>query len=109
MTRRIVVCADGTWNRLEEDVELDVPTNVLRLTRAIAPFDQDVDSQQVFYDWGVGPYHARVSGGVTGRGTDRDSLSALQEAGSNGCTERRGLPYVPCAACPRDRRDRCGF
>ena len=30
----IVVCADGTWNRPEEDLEADFPTNVLRLARA---------------------------------------------------------------------------
>ncbi|MFO7955332.1 T6SS phospholipase effector Tle1-like catalytic domain-containing protein, partial [Thioalkalivibrio sp.] len=53
MMRRIVVCADGTWNRPEEDVESDVPTNVLRLARAIAPADASGDPQQVFYDWGV--------------------------------------------------------
>lgn len=28
MMANIVVCADGTWNRPEEDVEKDQPTNV---------------------------------------------------------------------------------
>ncbi len=78
MTRRIVVCADGTWNRPEEDIESDVPTNVLRLARAIAPFDANGDSQQVFYDWGVGSYHARVSGGVTGRGIHKNIKDAYR-------------------------------
>lgn len=32
----IVVCADGTWNRPEEDLENDFPTNVLQLARAIS-------------------------------------------------------------------------
>ena len=82
MTRRIVVCADGTWNRPEEDAESDVPTNVLRMARAIAPFDKPGDEpgdpQQVFYDWGVGSYHARVSGGVTGRGIHKNIMDAYR-------------------------------
>lgn len=35
MSKRIVICADGTWSRPEEDVTSDTPTNVLRLARAI--------------------------------------------------------------------------
>jgi uncharacterized protein (DUF2235 family) len=31
--KRIVICADGTWNRPEEDLEKDFPTNVLKLAR----------------------------------------------------------------------------
>ena len=41
MIKRIVVCADGTWNRPEKDLEKDVPTNVLRLARAIKPVASD--------------------------------------------------------------------
>ncbi|WP_018861498.1 MULTISPECIES: DUF2235 domain-containing protein [unclassified Thioalkalivibrio] len=78
MTRRIVICADGTWNRPEEDVESDVPTNVLRLARAVAPVDAAGDTQQVFYDWGVGSYHARVSGGVIGRGIHKNITDAYR-------------------------------
>jgi uncharacterized protein (DUF2235 family) len=78
MTRRIVICADGTWNRPEEDVESDVPTNVLRLARAAAPVDAAGDTQQVFYDWGVGSYHARISGGVTGRGIHKNITDAYR-------------------------------
>ncbi|RPG24068.1 MAG: DUF2235 domain-containing protein, partial [Gammaproteobacteria bacterium TMED57] len=33
----IVICADGTWNRPEEDLQKDFPTNVLKLARAIKP------------------------------------------------------------------------
>ena len=32
----IIICADGTWNRPEEDIEKDYPTNVLTLARAIS-------------------------------------------------------------------------
>ncbi len=35
--KRIVICADGTWNRPEQDIEKDFPTNVLKIARAIEP------------------------------------------------------------------------
>ena len=37
MAKRIVICADGTWNRPEGDLSKDFPTNVVRLARAIRP------------------------------------------------------------------------
>lgn len=37
MKKRIVVCADGTWNRPEKNLREDVPTNVIRLARAVSP------------------------------------------------------------------------
>ena len=48
----IVICADGTWNRPEEDIQKDYPTNVLKLARAIKPSVNDV-KQHVFYDWDI--------------------------------------------------------
>jgi len=72
MEKRIVICADGTWNRPEKDLKKDYPTNVLRLARAIAPFGNDSQPQQVFYDWGIGSYHDRVSGGITGAGIHKN-------------------------------------
>ena len=45
----IVICADGTWNRPEEDIEKDFPTNVLKLARAIKP-SASGEKQHVFYD-----------------------------------------------------------
>ena len=43
MTKRIVICADGTWNRPEKDLEKDIPTNVQRQSRVIRPkFGDDV-------------------------------------------------------------------
>lgn len=62
--KRIVVCADGTWN----DPEDEHPTNVLRIARAIRPDNGDGVQQVVFYDWGVGSYHAPIRGGVAGLG-----------------------------------------
>jgi len=73
----IVICADGTWNRPEEDIEKDFPTNVLRLARAIKPSANGV-KQHVFYDWGLGSYHNSVSAGATGRGIHKNILDGYR-------------------------------
>ena len=67
-TKRIVICADGTWN----DPEDEHPTNVLRVARAVSPQDKGGVQQVVFYDWGVGSYHARIRGGVWGIGLQKN-------------------------------------
>ena len=74
MNKRIVVCADGTWNRPEKDLKKDVPTNVLRIARAIKPFGRHGVPQQVFYDWGIGSYHDQMSAGATGKGLHKNIL-----------------------------------
>lgn len=74
MSKRIVICADGTWNRPEEDPRKDFPTNVLRLARAVRPVAEDGVEQQVFYDWGVGSYYDPVAGGVAGRGLHKNIM-----------------------------------
>ena len=73
----IVICADGTWNRPEEDLKKDFPTNVLRLSRAIKPSSNGV-KQHVFYDWGLGSYHNRISAGATGRGIHKNILDGYR-------------------------------
>ena len=78
MTKRLVICADGTWNRPEEDLQKDVPTNVLRLARAIRPLAGDGLPQHVFYDWGIGSYHNAIIGGVTGQGIHKNIMDAYR-------------------------------
>jgi uncharacterized protein (DUF2235 family) len=74
VNKRIVVCADGTWNRPEKDLQKDFPTNVLRLARAIKPVGSKQVPQQVFYDWGVGSYYDPVVGGATGKGLHKNIM-----------------------------------
>ena len=64
MKKRIVVCADGTWNRPEKNLKEDVPANVIRLARAVSPVADDNTPQQVFYDWGLGSYHDEWGAGT---------------------------------------------
>ncbi|AOY89144.1 hypothetical protein BKP64_13750 [Marinobacter salinus] len=78
MVKRLVICADGTWNRPEEDLQKDVPTNVLRLARAIRPVALGDSPQHVFYDWGIGSYHNAVIGGVTGQGIHKNIMDAYR-------------------------------
>jgi len=73
----IVICADGTWNRPEEDLEEDHATNVLKLARAIAPKTATA-TQHVFYDWGLGSYHSAVRAGVTGEGIHKNILDGYR-------------------------------
>ena len=70
--KRIVICADGTWNRPEKDLEKDQPTNVLKMARAIQPVADDGAEQVVFYDWGLGSYHNGVSAGTLGEGINKN-------------------------------------
>lgn len=73
----IIICADGTWNRPEEDIEKDFPTNVLKLSRAIEPSAGSL-KQHVFYDWGLGSYHNSMSAGATGRGIHKNILDGYR-------------------------------
>lgn len=66
--KRIVICADGTWN----DPEKKHPTNVMQVARAIRPEDDDGVQQVVFYDWGVGSYDNRILGGALGLGLSKN-------------------------------------
>ena len=72
--KRIVICADGTWNRPEQDLKKDFPTNVLRIARSIKPFTRQGIPQQVFYDWGIGSYYDAIIGGATGRGINKNIM-----------------------------------
>ena len=78
MPKRIVVCADGTWNRPEQNLKEDVPTNILRIARAIKPVDGNGMSQQVFYDWGLGSYHDEVVAGATGKGIHKNIMDGYR-------------------------------
>ena len=74
MKKRIVICADGTWNRTEKDLVKDFPTNILKLARAIKPVDTEDVPQQVFYDRGVGSYYDPVVGSATGKGLHKNIM-----------------------------------
>lgn len=71
--RRLILCADGTWNRPDQrNGGVEAPTNVVKLARAIAPVDSKGISQIVHYQPGVGTHDKgdKVFGGAFGKGLD---------------------------------------
>jgi len=76
--KRIVICADGTWNRPEELDKEQYPTNVLTLARHLLPHDDAGTKQIVFYDWGIGSYHDKISGGGLGTGLEKNVMDCYR-------------------------------
>lgn len=70
MGKKIIVCADGTWNDPEQlDRGSLVPTNVVKIARALALAKAE-GQEEIFYDLGVGTGKGldRFMGGLTGSG-----------------------------------------
>lgn len=72
--KRLIVCCDGTWQRLDNPY----PSNVIKIAQAIKGIADDGTPQIVFYDEGVGTESAlkKVVGGAFGWGVDKN----IQEA-----------------------------
>jgi uncharacterized protein (DUF2235 family) len=72
--RRLIICADGTWNRPDQKTKgVDTPTNVVKIARAIRPVDSKGITQVAYYHAGVGTHDGdRLFGGAFGRGLDRN-------------------------------------
>ena len=63
--KRIIICPDGTWNRPDKNLKKDFPTNVLKFVRDVST--HVLSTKQVFfYDWGIGSYHDKFTGGALG-------------------------------------------
>jgi len=76
--KRIIICADGTWNRPEKNLLKDFPTNVLKIARAISPIDENDLQQVVFYDWGLGSYHDSFKAGAFGDGINKNIMDSYR-------------------------------
>ncbi|MGI9238221.1 MAG: DUF2235 domain-containing protein [Woeseiaceae bacterium] len=73
--KRIVICADGTWNvrdQLDKESGKRRPTNVTKTARAILPRAGDGIDQVVFYHDGLGTRGPmdKVTGGAFGAGIE---------------------------------------
>lgn len=79
--KRIVICADGTWNvrdQVDKESGKRRPTNVTKTARAILPRAKDDADQVVFYHDGLGTRGPmdKVTGGAFGSGIE-DNLRNL--------------------------------
>ncbi|HMG06503.1 MAG TPA: DUF2235 domain-containing protein [Chthoniobacterales bacterium] len=70
MAKKLIVCADGTWNTENEtDHGTPCPTNVTKIARALLPVDKKGVPQIVRHIDGVGSeFGIKVRGGAVGRG-----------------------------------------
>lgn len=73
--KRIVICADGTWNerdRIHEKTGRRHPTNVTKVARAVLPQAADGTIQVVYYHEGVGTGGGldKFTGGAFGKGIE---------------------------------------
>jgi uncharacterized protein (DUF2235 family) len=74
MSKRLVVCCDGTWNTPDQQSGgRTCPTNVTKLALAVADTGDDGKQQLVFYHRGVGTSRwERLRGGAFGFGLSRN-------------------------------------
>ena len=75
LMKRLVICFDGTWNRLDARYS----TNVVIIAESVVPFARDKVAQVIFYDEGVGTgkwEHFR--GGVFGIGLVQNLADAYR-------------------------------
>jgi uncharacterized protein (DUF2235 family) len=74
VTKRLVVCCDGTWNRPDQVSGGSVaPTNVTKVALGVAAEDGDGATQVLHYQKGVGTRRfEHLSGGALGLGLSRD-------------------------------------
>jgi uncharacterized protein (DUF2235 family) len=80
MSKRIAIACDGTWNRPDEVHDgRACPTNVVKISRAIAP-----EGQEVFYERGVGTARSeRLRGGMFGFGLSRNVRDCYRYLSTN--------------------------
>jgi len=83
MKKRIIICADGTWNAPDQTDKRGVrkPSNVVKMARAVLPIASDGTSQVVFYDQGVGTddsLTSKIIGGAFGKGLTKNILDCYR-------------------------------
>jgi uncharacterized protein (DUF2235 family) len=81
MSKRLIVCFDGTWNTPDETRPEDeqVETNVRRIYESILPRSADGQRQVAQYYPGVGTkWYERIRGGVFGYGLSENVLQGYE-------------------------------
>ena len=86
MTRNLVLCTDGTWNRPDQrDRDRVVPSNVVKVARALSGKTKAGTEQRVYYDTGVGTGGRwdHLKGGLFGIGLLENVKQAYFALGSS--------------------------
>jgi uncharacterized protein (DUF2235 family) len=80
MSKRLVVCCDGTWNTPDQEgAGSPCPTNVTKFALALADTADDGTEQRIFYHRGVGTNRReRIRGGAFGFGLSRNVRDAYR-------------------------------
>src|SRR3954469_3971207 len=80
MSRRLVVCCDGTWNEPDRNSRGGGgPTNVTKLALGVAGKDAEGNEQLIHYEKGVGTRRfERFSGGTFGFGLSRKLIAGYR-------------------------------
>lgn len=85
--KRIIVCADGTWNTPDQkDRNKRKPSNVVKTARAIVPLASDGTHQVVYYHKGIGTHKSlldRFVGGGFGRGLSVNIINCYRFIAQN--------------------------
>lgn len=80
--KRIVICADGTWNKPDQkDRGKRKPSNVVKIARAVLPLASNNIQQVVFYDQGIGTHWGAADkylGGGTGLGLSNNIIDCYR-------------------------------
>jgi uncharacterized protein (DUF2235 family) len=76
MPKKLILFADGTWNKPEQkDRDRVSPSNVVKMARALDVYDMNSLEQRRFYDRGVGTEGGlliKIAGGMTGLGISKN-------------------------------------
>lgn len=86
MSRNLVICTDGTWNRPDQrDRDRIVPSNVVKVARALSGRTSAQTEQCVYYDTGVGTGGRwdHFKGGAFGVGLLENVKQAYSAIGSS--------------------------
>jgi uncharacterized protein (DUF2235 family) len=88
--KRIVICADGTWNQrdqLDAETKKARPTNVTKVARAVRSRDaQGIDQVVIYHDGiGTGGPLDKVTGGAFGEGIERNIRALYRSILYNYC------------------------
>lgn len=81
MGKNIVICTDGTWNTPDQMDRLRmVPSNVVKICRALAKRDANGVEQRYYYHTGVGTsgWRDKLKGGIFGIGLSDNVLHAYE-------------------------------